>query len=86
MTKAHIVEIDRLVLRGLDITPERAEQIRALLEMEMGRQLEGGLAEDLAGGERLDATPVRLGESQSDGQLAAGVAKSIVQALRNGRR
>lgn len=84
MTEPHIFEIDRIVLRGLNVAPHRAERIRALVEMELERQMDGGFLDGLAGGERsrLEAGRLRLGDAQSDRQLAAGVAESIVRALR----
>lgn len=84
MTEQNAVEIDRIVLRGLDVAPHRAERIRALVEMELQRWLEGGFLDGLARGERyrLEAGRLRLGDAPSEGQLAAGVAESIMQALR----
>lgn len=83
MTESHIIEIDKIVIRGLDLPPHRAERIRALLEAELKRQLEGGLLDGLAGGERprIEAGRMRLGEMQSDSSLATLVAGRIVQAL-----
>jgi hypothetical protein len=88
MTEPHIIEIDRIVLRGLDLPPHRAERIRALVEVELERRLDGGFLDGLAGGERsrLEAGRLRLVETQSEGQLAARVAGKIVQALKNGGR
>ena len=79
------VEIDRIVLTGLDVTPDRAERIRALMGVELQRILEsGGRLEGLAGGEvrRLDAPAVHVADLRSDGRIASGLARSIAQAVR----
>ena len=81
----HSVEIDRIRLTGLEITPERAEHVRGLVEAELQHLLErGGWPESLASGEvsRLDAATMHVDGSHSDSQLASGLAQSIFQTLR----
>ncbi len=79
------VEIDRIRLTGLEVTPERAERIRGLVEVELQRQLgRERWPEGLAGGEvsRLDAPTMDVDRLHSDGHLASGLARSIAQTLR----
>jgi hypothetical protein len=86
VTVSHTLDIDRIVLRGQNVTPDRVDRIRALLEMELQRQLEGGLFDDLDGGEmsRIEVPPMHLADlPQSDGRLVSEVAESIASALRN---
>jgi hypothetical protein len=82
----HSVEIDRIRLRDLEMTPERAEHIRAKVEAELQRLLERERwSYGLAGGElsRLNAPKWHVDMSQSDSHLANGLARSIAQALRS---
>ena len=79
-----IVEIDRLRLTGLEVTPGRAERIRTMVEVDLQRLLERGeWPEGLAGGEvsRLDAATMHVDGSHSDGHLANGLAHSIARTL-----
>ena len=80
------VDIDRIRLTGLEVTPERAERIRAMVEVELQRLLKRQRwPDDLAGGEasRLDAPPMHLDVLHSDSHLANNLARSIVQTLRS---
>jgi hypothetical protein len=82
---ARTVEIDRIRLTGLEITPERAERVRAMVEVELRRLLERERWPDgLAGGEvsRLAAPAMPVDRPHSDGRLANGLAQSIAQTLR----
>lgn len=79
------VEIDRIVLSGLEVTPDRAEHIRTLVEARLRHQLQReGLPPGLAGGEvnRLQAPEMNLAEPQSDSAMAGALAKNIAHALR----
>jgi hypothetical protein len=81
----HSVEIDRIVLTDLDVTPDRAERIRALVEVELQRLLEqGGWPDGLAAGEvdHLEAPALHLAEPHNDSRLANGLAQSIAQTVR----
>jgi len=79
-----MLRIDRIVLTDLGVTPERAEHIRELVEVELQRLLErDGWPDGLAGGEvpHLDAPTMHVAEPHSDSRLAGGLARSIAQAL-----
>jgi hypothetical protein len=81
----HSVEIDRIRLTGLEVTPERAEHIRGLAEAKLQRLLtQDGWPEGSAGGEvsRLDAPAMHVDGLHSDSDLANGLAQSIFQTLR----
>jgi hypothetical protein len=83
--RVHSVEIERIRLTGLDVTPERAERVRGLVEVELQRLLERQTwHEGLASGEvsRLDAATMDVGGSHSDSHLANGLAQSIFRTLR----
>jgi hypothetical protein len=82
---AHTIEIDRIILTDLGVTPQRAERIRALVEAELQRLLaQEGWPEGLAGGEvdHLDAPTMHLAQPHSDVRLASGLAQSIAQTVR----
>jgi hypothetical protein len=82
---AHTIDIDRIILTDLDVTPERAERIRALIEIELQRLLDGqGVVDGLAGGELpyLPAPPLALSGQNNDLHLAGGLARSVAQSLR----
>ncbi len=85
---SNTVEIGRLVLSGLAVTPDRAERIRALLEVELGCRLEqegwpdGLLDSDLS---HLAAPTMHLAAPHSDRQVASSLAQRIVQSLRSAR-
>ena len=80
------VEIDRIRMTGLEMTPERADRVRGLVEAELRRLLEGGRwPEDLSGGEisRLDAAILRVDTAHGDYYMANGLARSIARSLRD---
>lgn len=80
------VDIDRIILTGLEVTPDRAEHIRTLVEMGLQRQLQReGLPQVMAGGqvESLLAPEMHLAEPHSDSSLAGALRKNISHALRN---
>lgn len=77
--------IDHIVLKDLQITPERVEHIRTLIEIELQRLLEReGLPDGLTAGEvsHLAAPPMHLSESRYDSVFANNLAQRIVHALR----
>jgi len=81
-----IVEIDRLRLTGLEITPKRAERIRELVEAELQHLLEQGGWPEVPGSSelsRLDAPTMHLDRPHSDSNFADGLARSIFQTLRS---
>ena len=67
------------------ISPVRAERIRALVEVELQRRLErGGWLDDLSAGEvsHFEAPAMQVDRSDGDDPLAHGLAKSIAHAVR----
>jgi hypothetical protein len=79
------VEIDRIRLSGLEVTPDRAERVRGLVEVELRRLVERERwYEGLVGGEvsRLDAPAIHVDTPPSDSHLASGLAQNIIQTLR----
>ena len=81
----HTIEIDRIVLTDLGVTPERAERLPALVEVELQRLLaQDGWPDGLASGEvnHLEAPPMHLAQPQTDSRLANGLAQSIAQTVR----
>ena len=82
---AHTLHIDRIVLTDLAVTPDRAERIQALLEVELQRLLtQEGFTDNLTGRDvpDLEVPTTHLAEPHSDRQLAQSVAQSLAQALR----
>lgn len=83
--KSHALEIERIVLTDLALTPARTERIRTLVEAELQRRLErGGWLDDLTAGDvrHLEAPAMRVDPSDGDGPFAHGLAKSISHAVR----
>lgn len=81
---AHRIDIDRLILTDLGVTSERAEHIRALVEVELQRLLaREGVADGLAGGDLpyLQTPALPLAAHSSDQHLAGGLAQRVAQAL-----
>jgi hypothetical protein len=79
------VDIDRIVLTGLDLTPDRAEHIRTLVEAGLRSRLQReGWARDVSGNEvtRLEAPGIQLAQPHSDGFLADALTRNIAGALR----
>jgi hypothetical protein len=80
----HLVEIERIILTGFDLTPGRAERIRALVELELQSLLQNGIGQDgMTSCEvpHLYGPQVHLSEPESDAHLASGVATSIAETL-----
>jgi hypothetical protein len=80
------VDIDRIVLTGLEVTPDRAGHIRTLVETGLQRQLQReGLAQSLAGGQvdRLHAPEMHLAEPHNDRSVADALTQNISHALRD---
>lgn len=78
------VEIDRIRLSGIDLTPERAARVRVLVERELGRLLaREGFGERLTAGEvsTVRAPALSVNPAQSESQFAGGLARSIAQGL-----
>lgn len=82
---AYSIEIERIILTDLGVTPDRAEHIRALVGTELRRLLaQGEGLEGLTGGEirHLAAPSMHVADAHDDDQrIANGVAQSIAQAI-----
>ena len=77
------IEIDRLVLDGLEITPGQAKQLHPLLEAELARRLE---PEGLVGlraqaVSRWVAPPVQFDGNVGMERLATDLAASVAEAI-----
>jgi hypothetical protein len=80
----YTIEVDRIVLSGINLKQDRAERIKALVEIELKRLLEQeGLSEDLAEVEvsQLDMPGIYLAKPYDEEDLASRLARSIFQAL-----
>ena len=80
------VEIDRITLAGLEVTPERAEHIRVQVEAELRHRLQWeGLPQSLAAGQvnHLHAPEMQLAEPHSDSSVVGALTGSIFYALRH---
>ena len=80
------VDIDRIILTGLEVTPYRAEHIRTQVEAELQHRLQReGLPQGLASGQmnRLHAPEMHLAEPHSDSSVAGALAGNISHALRD---
>ncbi|MBU0595990.1 hypothetical protein KJ567_04850 [Candidatus Bipolaricaulota bacterium] len=82
-----VVEVDRIVLAGFDMSPEEAEGCRTRIEAKLRGLLERAEpAASIAGcsAHRLTATSMELRGSQAAGDVAAGIARAVARALRDG--
>ena len=80
------VQIDRVRLTGLGVTPDRAERVRAMVEAALRRLLEQERWSDgLTGSElsRLDAPTMQVDVPHSNSHVANDLAQSIARALRS---
>ena len=80
------VDIDQIVLTGLEVTPDRAEHIRTQVEAELQHRLQReGLPQSLASGQvnRLHAPEMHLAEPHSDSSVAGMLAGNLFHALRD---
>lgn len=82
------INIDRLVLDGLDMTPTEAERFRASVASALESELKGkGLPTTSDGNEysRLVVPATQASKAEAEGDtLASNVAQSIVSALHRG--
>jgi hypothetical protein len=79
-----IIDIDRIVLTDLNVTPDQAERIRGLVEAELGHLLTRGNFVDSVGNievAHLKAPTIHLGGLHNDNRLANGIAQGIAQSL-----
>jgi hypothetical protein len=85
----YIVTIDRLVLRGLDLTPTEAERFRGDVTAALEAALEG---QDTSEGvtsadvKHMRLSPLSMRQASSDCHLATALARKIAQALPGGGR
>jgi hypothetical protein len=82
------IDIDRLILTDLDVTPDRAERIRAWVESALQRLLEGdGWPDAFADNavSYVNLPTIHLDELHSDRDLANRLARSIAETLRGMR-
>jgi hypothetical protein len=80
------VDIDRIVLSSLDLSPDRAEHVRVLVETGLQSRLDReGWARELSGSEvvRLEAPGMHLAGPHSDASMADALTNNIVGALRS---
>jgi hypothetical protein len=80
----HTIEIDRIVLSGIELNQDRAERIRTLIEIELQRLLEReGLSESLVEEEisRLEMPEIYLTKPYDEEEIASCLAMSIFQGL-----
>jgi hypothetical protein len=83
MTEIRLI-IDRIILTDLDVTPERAEQIRGLVETSLQRlmardsRIEALPPSDV---HRLEMPAIHLAGNHGDHHLAEGLAHGIARAI-----
>ena len=78
------IEIDRIVLSGIELKQDRAERIKILIEIELQRLLEReGLSESLDESEisRLDMPEIYLTKPYDEEEIASILALNIFKAL-----
>jgi hypothetical protein len=78
------IEIDRIVLSGIELKQDRAERIRTMVEIELQRMLEReGLSESLVGKEvsRLEMPEIYLTKPYDEEEIVSCLAMSIYRAL-----
>ena len=78
------IEINRIVLSGIELKQDRAERIRTMVEIELQRMLEReGLSESLVGKEvsRLEMPEIYLTKPYDEEEIVSCLAMSIYRAL-----
>jgi hypothetical protein len=78
------VEIDRIVLEGLDVTPDRAGHILRLVEVELSRALAKGETTVASEGGRIPhliVPPLAASAVHDDRRLAGTIAQRIARAV-----
>lgn len=80
-----ILEIDRIVLEGLDVAARQGNELRELIEKSLQRRLEEkGVLNGLIATEIsvLKASGMNVNPDQSNEQVADGLTRQIVQGMR----
>lgn len=78
------IHIDRIILRDMDVDPDRASILRSSLRFELERVLmQEGLPDGIAGGKisRISAPAINASESGGERALAGSLARSIHRGL-----
>jgi hypothetical protein len=78
------IHIDRIVLRDLDMDPDRAERLRTSLVSELNRIIiQEGMPEGIAGGKisQISAPAIDVPASGSERQMAGSLARSIHRSI-----
>ena len=81
------LNIDRVILKGIDLTPSSRAALAGILSAELGRLLEEGQVETLkpAGHfKRLQAEPIHLNGSGDLHELGSRLAAAIYGGLQGG--
>ena len=80
------INIDRIILDNLDVTADRTQRIRGMIEMELQRMLEiEGINDAIHDSDisHLDTTALNINGPMSDNLLASNIAQRIACALRD---
>ena len=78
----YTVDIDRLILTDMGIPPERAEQLRARVEIELQRCLERmPPSRESIGNAPIRVPPISVAGPVNNGQLASHIAKGIARSM-----
>lgn len=78
------IHIDRIILRDMDVDPDRASILRSSIRSELERIIASeGLPEGIAGGRisRISAPAINASESGGERALAGSLARSIHSGL-----
>lgn len=78
----YVIDIDRLILTDMGISPERAEQLRARVEVELQRHLEQmPPSRESIGRAPIRVPPISVAGSVGDRQLASHIARGIARSM-----
>lgn len=87
MTRPHDISIDRIIVDGVDLSPEQAEVLRRAVETQLASALEergpgGAPARPIP---HVQTTLPATRGARTEADLAAGVAHAVAQVIRNVR-
>ncbi len=78
----YVIDIDRLILTDMDISPERAALLRSQVEMALQRQLaQTPLSRENIGNAPIRVPPISVAGAISDRQLASHIAQGIARSM-----